>query len=288
MHRIIAVVGLAALAGSAAAAPGLISTDRFGYNGEVVRYDTLSDAMSGTNPIDNITIGDRDLALFVANGDTSVADQNVALGSWWYTMDEFYGPGQGRAGWGNTRGNTGVGFMQLYDNDSSTDTSVDMSFGDFDGTHYTSFTFSLTGESAGADDFSRFSAIDNVNDGGIWHEYAINLTATGLQGVDFGNGIIEATNHPTGVTGSITGIFEITENQTSPDNQGFYVVDLNLSMTNWAWENRNDLTPQVSLDGGNTFFDGSFSDSTFRTVPAPGVAGLLGLAALGATRRRRA
>ena len=267
---------------------GLVSTDRFGYNGSVVRYATLADAQAGTNPISTISVGDRDLALFVAKDDTSASDANIALGAWWYTLDTFFSPTQGRAGWGNQTGNTGVGYMQLFDGDASTDSSVQMEFANFDGTNWTEFNFSLQGAGAdSANDFSRFSAIDNVNDGGIWHDYSIAFTATGLEGVELSPGIIESTNQPTGVSGGINGIFEITENQTSPANQGFYVIDLDLTMINWAWDNRASLTPQVSSDGGTSFFDGSFGDSTFRTVPAPGAAGLLGLAGLVSLRRRR-
>ena len=218
----------------------------------------------------------------------AIADQNIALGSWWHTTDEFYGPGQGRAGFGNTTGNTGVGYMQLFDDDGSTDSSVDMNFSNFDGTNYQDFTLNASGSNATrADDFSRFSAIDNVNDGGEWISWNINLTATGLMGQEVAPGIIEATNQPTDVSGSITGIFDLTENQTSPANQGFYSVTLDLNMDNWAFDNMGSLTEEVSLDGGATFFDGTFQDSFFRTVPTPGSATLLALGGLVGARRRR-
>jgi len=264
-----------------AGSAGLVSTDRFGYDGTIKRYSTLADAQAGTNSVDTIDVDDRDLSLFIANDDISVSDYNIAMGSWWYTTDP-----QGRAGWGNTRGNTGVGFLQLFDEDGSTDTNVEMSFGGFDGTHYTSFDLVLEGANAAADDFARLSAIDNVNDGGIWHEYALSLTATGLQGTEIGPGVIESTNQPTAVTGSLTGLFEITENQTSPANQGFYTVDFDLTMTNWAWENRNDLMTQD--EDGNPIPD-DFAPSTFRAVPVPGagVAGLAMIGGLGLLRRRR-
>ena len=294
MFRNMTIAALATLATAAQAQTGgLISTDRFGYSGTVQRFATMADAQAGTNAIDTINVGNRDLSLFTAQNDTSASDQNVMLGSWWYTTDQGpadqgFGAGQGRAGFGNTRGNTGVGFMQLFDQTGVTDTNVSMEFSNFNGSEYTDFTFELVGENANrADQFSRFSAIDNVNDGGIWHDYAVSLTATGLEGVEIAPGIIESINQPTGVSGSITGLFEITENDTSPANQGFYVIDLDLSMINWAYENRADLTPEISLDGGDSFFDGSFADSTFRTVPTPGAAAVLGLGGLIAARRRR-
>lgn len=275
------------VSGLAQAVPigGLVSTDRFGYTGTITRHDSQTDAESGTNPTDTITLGDRDLALFIAQNDTEVSsDWNVMMGSWWYTTDD-----QGRAGWGNTRGNTGVGFLQLFDSDGSTDTGVSMEFRNFDGTYYTEFDLSLTGSDADNDDFARLSAYDNVNDGGIWHDYELNLTATGLEGMTTAPGIIESTNQPTSVSGGISGVFEITEDETSPANQGFYAVDLSLSMTNWAWENRDDLTTQD--EDGNPIED-TFATSTFRTVstvPEPATVGLMAIAGLGmvAARRRR-
>lgn len=258
----------------------LIDTDRFGYSGTITRYDTLEDAQAGTDEVDQITVGDRDLSLFIRKDDPSGSDFNAALGSWWYTTDS-----QGRAGWGNTRGNTGVGFMQLYDSDASTDTSLDMSFDNFDGTYYRDFTLSMTGENAGADDFARLSAIDNVNDAGEYKEYSINLTATGLQGEDSDNdGLVEALNtQPTGVTGSMTGIFQLTENETSAANQGFYTYDFTLSMTNWAWENRDDLMTQD--DNGNpiedTFAPSNFVAPAAAQVPLPATLALLGIGLLG-------
>ncbi|GAB4515598.1 MAG: hypothetical protein Tsb0013_20160 [Phycisphaerales bacterium] len=286
-YAAVSVALIAGAAGTALAAPGVIDTDRFGYSGTVTRHATLADAQSGVNVLDTISVVDRDLALSFANGDASAPDRNVAYGSWWYTLDEGFGPGQGRAGWGNTTGNTGVGYVQLFDIDGSTDSSVDMQFSNFSGGFYRDFTLTASGSDADSDDFSRFSAIDNVNDGGIWHTWSIDLTATGLEGTMTSPGVIEAFNQPTGVSGSITGIFEITETQTTSANLGFYVVTLDLNMTNWAWDNRASLTPQVSSNGGQSFFDGTFQDSLFRTVPSPGGMALLGLAGAACLRRRR-
>lgn len=267
-----ALVLLTLFAATAQAGVGIISTDRFGYEGTVLRFGTLADAFAGTNSIDEVTVTERDLAIYV--DDT----YNVVMGSWWYSTHD-----SGSAGWGNTHGNTGVGFTQLYDSDSSTDTVLDMAFGNFDGTYWTEFSLDLQGANANsADDHSRLSVYDNVNDGGIFHEYNLSLTATGLEGTELSPGVIEATNHPTGVMGSYTGVFELTENQTSGANIGFYTFDLTLNMENWAWDNRENLT--YPSDG--------FADSYFATVPEPGsiaLWSLLGVGGLGlaAWRRRK-
>jgi hypothetical protein len=272
-----------ALATTTAALAGYVRTDRFGYDGTITRHDTLADAQNGNSIVNTISVTDRDLSLGIANNDSIVSDRNLALGSWWYTTDS-----QGRAGWGNTNGNTGVGYMQLFDDNGSTDTSVSMGFANFDGTNYTDYVLSIEGQNADAADFSRLSAIDNVNDGGIWHSWSINLTATGLEGKELGSsGIIESTNQPTGVTGTITGIFQITENQGSTANEGFYAVSFDLNMDNWAWDNRNDLMTQD--DDGNPIPD-TFAASTFRgnIIPLPHPAAMAGFGVFTvATLRRR-
>lgn len=254
-----------------AADGGLVSTDRFGYEGTITRYGSLIDAQSNSNSIETLNIMNRDLSLYVANNDSTEADFNYMGGSWWYTTDA-----SGTAGFGNTTGNTGAGFMQLYDDDASTDTSVSMDFNTFNGTHYTQFDMSVEGVGAGAADAARLSAYDNLNDGGIWHRYAMNISATGLEGVMTAPGIIESTNEPVGVSGTITAIFEITENQTNGDSIGFYAVNFTLNMDNWAFANRDNLTG-----------DYPYATSVFRVVPTPGSAGVLAMTGLFAARRRR-
>jgi len=106
---------------------------------------------------------------------------------------------------------------------------------------------------------------------------------------------IEAIGEPTDVIGSFTGLFEITENQTSPDNQGFFLFDFTFDLDNYAYENRDDLTPQISLDGGASFFNGEFQTSVFQAqadIPVPAslglfAMGLLGLGGIAVRRRRR-
>lgn len=278
MKRLIVFAGILFLALSmtslALASPmGAISTDRFGYTGVVKRYDTLADAQTGQNQVgDDIAIGNRDLSLYIVNdyADYS-ADYNIIMGSWWYSTE-------GSAGWGNTRGNSGRGFVQLYDADGSTDTSVDMAFTNFDGTHWTDFQLELTGENADyANDYSRFWVDYQGGDADMvfYHEYSLSLTASGLEGVDNGSGLIEASNHPTSVSGAYSGIFQNVSTDYSANN-GFYSFDLVLDMDNWAWANRADLNPDA------------FSDSYFAAVsgtePVPEpttfalfAAGLLGL-----------
>jgi hypothetical protein len=262
---------------------GAISTDRFGYTGSTTRFATLQDAIDQVNPMQTITIGNRDLSLYSANGlGGGAPDANIIMGAWWYSTDP-----NGQAGWGNNRGNTGIGFLQIYEypdgvpSTSLTRTSTSYKFGDFNGTHWTSFTFSTSGVNAsGATSFSRFSPFtSNTADGGTYLEYALTLTATGLEGaLNLDGDLIEATGQPTGVTGTFTGLFQNTG--SDPDKVGFYRFSLDLDMENWAWENRDDLTYPVS----------GFSPSYFaQAIPEPtsGMMILLGLGSIALFRRRQ-
>lgn len=251
-----------------AAADSFFSTDRFGYTGVVKRYGSLSDAQNGTNQVGtDIAIGNRDLAI-----DISTGNYNVIMGSWWYSTE-------GSQGYGNTTGNSGRGFLQLYDSNSITDTSTAMSFSNFDGTYWTDFNLDITGENATYDNsYARFwidyqgGGADKVS----YYNYHLSLTAGGLQGVETSQGVIESFVHPTSVTGSFTGLFE-NVSTTYPENNGFYTFELALNMTNWAWDNREDLNPDA------------FSPSYAAVTPIPGAVWLLGSGLLGiiGIRRRR-
>ncbi|MFO7724427.1 MAG: PEP-CTERM sorting domain-containing protein [Oceanipulchritudo sp.] len=271
-NKSIHVLGLCGLlTASTTFGQAIFSTDRLGYTGTALRYDSLSDAQDGVSETDSVSFQDRDASIYFEDG-----QWNVAMGSWWYTTDS-----DGRLGWGNTNGNTGVGFMQLYDNDFSSVDASSMVFDGWDGTYWRDAILSVEGTNAGSDDYSRLSVYDNVNDGGIYHSYSLDLEVGGLEGTETSPGWIEAGNHPTSVNGSFTGIFELTEDQDSPDNQGFYAVTLDFNMDNWAWENRDDLTYPAT----------GFSDSYFAAtpVPEPSTIALFAMGGLGAflgVRRR--
>lgn len=269
-----------------AAGLGAVSTDRFGYDGTVRRYDTLVNAQNDdgvTGLVETISIVDRDLALYIVDQDpTYDTDYNVITGSWWYTTEDNTNsypkddPAGDRyySGYGNTHGNTGIGFAQLYDGDGSTDTSVSMAFGNYDGTYYTDYSLNLTGVNADySNDYARLSPFSsNVDDKGTYLSYSLSLVATGLEGTETSPGVIESFNHPTGVTGTYTGLFE---NTTASANAGFYVFDLNINTNNWAFAQ------------GDAALNGDFYDSYFATVPEPASLSLLGLGGLMALKRRK-
>ncbi|MGO8688017.1 MAG: PEP-CTERM sorting domain-containing protein [Thermoguttaceae bacterium] len=268
-------VGLLSIASSGYAQSfGAACTDRFGYTGTAVYYPTQSDYLGATNGT-TINIGDRDLSLYILNGYDS-GNMTIVMGSWWYTTDP-----SGIPGYGNTHGNTGIGFLQLYDPTAATTTNASMGFSGFDGTNWTTFNLAVSGANADYDNaYARFSLQSNTDDAGIYLSYDLDLTATGLNGT-YEDGAITSTDQPTGVTGTYTGVFESTS--SNPATAGYYVFDLNLDMTNWAYANRDSLT------GPYQFADSVFSAAA---IPEPGTLALLvvgGLTALAAAwmRRRR-
>ena len=125
-----ALLMASSIASAAPIGTGWISTDRLGYTGTITK--------SGDAPMQT---GDRDLSLFgTSNATPVVGDENAAvvMGSWWYTTSN------NGSGWGNVNGNTGVGFMQFYDIPSSAQVvKTNYSFGGFDGTFWTEFTYML-------------------------------------------------------------------------------------------------------------------------------------------------
>jgi len=250
-----------------ASSVGYIATDRFGYTGSVTKYDSLADLEAGTNSVASYAIGNRDLSIYNAN------DYNVFMGSWWYST-------QGSAGYGNTRGNSGQGFIQMYDSADVTATTTDFSFGGFDGTNYTEFSYLVQGGGADyANAYSRFW-IDPVyvggGDKGIFLSYELALTATGLLGVkDAVTGWITAAGEPSDVTGYLRGIFQNTST-TVPEYNGYYVFDLALDMENWAYENLESLDPEPFMTSEFGELVPAPEPSTFLLLGV-GLAGIIGL-----------
>jgi hypothetical protein len=255
------------------------NSESLGYTGTVNRYDSMADAQAGINSLETISIGNRDAGVYQTHG--TYGAQNIFMGTWWFTTDP-----SGRMGYGNTRGNTGVGFAQLYDSDASTVNSASGVFQNYQGGYWTEFAMSVSGQNASpAEDYSRFSIYNNTNDAGTYYDYNLNLTVSGLQGTATGNGNeISATNAPTGVTGNFYGLFQFGgDGDGYPDSwdlSDFYVIELDFNMENWAAEMEGaDL-----LTGDYTSLENEFVGAA---TPIPGAIWLLGSGIVGLAGIRR-
>jgi hypothetical protein len=198
----------------------------------------------------------RDIGFFITAG--SANDSNIIVSPWWYTTS----PG-GPAGWGNPRGNTGVGYVEVWDDNYETVDSLQGGFNNFDGTHYDQFTLRMEGSDAtqaGHDARLTHSPWkSNDSDHGTYVEYELALTAYGLEGVDQQPGTnpevsIVADNQPTGVGGYFRGIFENTGSHGAYND--FYAFDFDLNTVNWAFENKDNLTLYQFFD---SYFEGEFN-----------------------------
>jgi hypothetical protein len=252
------------------------------YTGTQTRYATLANALAETNPTGGpFTVPNRITAppydtpfrdvgfYFIKDGLIPYAspDYNILLTAYYYSTS-----GAPFSGTGNPN-NTNAGFVQLYDDDASTDTSY---IGFFEN-NKTSFTLVVKGANAtGPLDFARlWNAAGEPNTGGTFHTYEIEITFHGLNGaLNLSNGLYEASNHPTGVSGTFRGVFENTSAANS-----FYSVNWTFGMDNWAFGQ------------GGSLVEGGITESFFASnlaVPEPGTLGLLSAAVgLFAFRRRR-
>jgi hypothetical protein len=288
---LLVLCGIALLAAASFANDYVAITDKFGYTGSMTVYNTLADAQSGLNARGGpYTVAQRDGTLYVVNGVPSVYSNYTQIMTTWYytTQDNTNGyakddPNGNRyySGWGNPN-NTNTGFFQIADDGSS---SVTSSTGTWTSSLYDTFVVNITGANAGAAQIARLWDAPTLGGAaeytaGTFLNYNFTMTATGLAGAyDSGTGLILSQNHPTAVTGTVSGIFQNTSTQ-NPAANGYYVFNLTFNDTNWAYAQ------------GDAALNGDFSSSYFgaQAVPEPGSmlalgSGLIGL--IGFTIRRR-
>lgn len=279
------VLGLACVAFSAIAAETVyaqgayMATDRFGYSGTISRYTSLADALAGINAVSGspFTVPARDLSLYMVAGNAAFggptyANSAIFLSNWW-------------ANGGNTPSNQNTGFVQMYDVEGGSVTSMNGTWLDAARTMY---GFSLTGGNTlpGCTSPGDCGRLWNVGSSlgsaettaGVFYSYALNFTASGLTSATWNptTGVYESASDPTAVFGQLTGLFQNTST-TDPSSNGWYKFDLALNMDNWAFQN-GYTTP------------GAFGSAQVTPEPASVVllgTGLIGLLGMGALRRRR-
>lgn len=254
----------------------VVSTDRVGYTGTVTRYASLDDALGATNPLGTYAMPSRegstsrDFSIYASQDYPSIDALTYLSSAWWYTTI---------AGGINTPSNSNSGFLQLYDVGNDTVTATDASFGDYDGQYYTSLTLTLTGADAKYNtEYGRLWAAPR-EDGAAnttranFISYDLDMTFTGLQGQASSTGIV-ATNHPTGVNGTLNAVVQNVG--TDPSLNGYYVASFMFNMNSWAYNNRSQL---VGDPLANSYF-------ATAGVPEPATMGLLAIGAAAFLRRR--
>ncbi|MEI2719387.1 MAG: PEP-CTERM sorting domain-containing protein [Gemmatimonadales bacterium] len=257
-----------------ASAQGYVATDRFGYSGTISRYTNQTDALNGVNAVSGspFVVGARDLGLYMVDGNlgfggATYANSAIFLSAWYLNG-------------GNTPTNQNDGFVQMYDVEGGSVTSMTTGWTD---AGMTSFAFSVSGGptvAGGCDGSGDCGRLWNAGSasgpasvtGGVFWAYSLSFVASGLAPAiwNAGTGVYESNSNPTGLTGSLWALFENT-NLTDPASNGWYVANLNIDL--------NSLYGQ----GSDSYFG---SDDV---VPEPATMTLLatGLAGIAASRRRK-
>lgn len=218
---------------SAMASPVFLSAERFGYDGNWSRYASLVDAMANVNVTETGLMPQRDLSIYVSQGITdNPFDPEFDILTNWYS------------GSGNPS-NTNYGFFQYYDADASTVTSLD----GYWNSDLTEFTLQAT--AAGADyssDFARFGERTGGSGAATeayFHELEVDLTISGLSSsFNSTTGRYEGGDTSSAsISGMISGIVENVG--TDSTRHGFYVFQLDLNNSSWAYDNGHVTSGQL-------------------------------------------
>lgn len=281
----VGAAGMAALllgTSGAQAGPFFATSDTFSYTGTVAAYGTLAEAQAGggtAHAIPTATAGSestlpgaRDASLFIgSSGPGQPSNANIFSTAWYYSTTPQLGLGAGNPN------NTNVGFVQLFDDDGSTDTA---STGGWTDESYTTFSLFVEGGAASsvADGAQLWPAPGTDEDpsltDGSFVEYELSLTATFASAATLSMGWRQTSETPIDVDGYFRGIFQ--------NNSGlFYVFDFVLQNGSWAASNGASF-----IDGGDTFFTSNFF--TAPEVPEPAAMAFFVVALAGLFVMRRA
>jgi len=231
------------------------SSERFGYVGTVSVYNTLTDAQRERNArFEAQIVPQRDGSIFVVkNAPDYFADSAAFITNW-------YDDAAGDNGGTDNPNNTDFGFVQLYDGLFGPLATVNNSSG-FWNKKLDTFTVHVDGQNATYDNsFARlwnagYTDIGGEGTKGTFVSYSYTMRASGLQGVDQGNGFIASTNNATDYSGSFDAIF-LNQSVNSTESNGYYVVHLTFNNVSWAASNGYALDDQFGsnvVQNGNHF-----------------------------------
>jgi hypothetical protein len=212
------------------------STERFGYTGTVTVYDTLANAMHHNHARSAANVvPQRDGSLYVVeNAPAFDTDFDEFLTNWY---DDAAHDNAGT----DYPNNTDFGFIQLADGLQGEPTTWINHIGYWNKDH-DAFTVKVTGANATyPNNFTRlwnagYADVGGEGTRGTFLTYQFTLHATGMHAVNQGNDFYTNIDNPTDYSGSFYGIFHNTST-TSPESNGYYVVQLWFNNVSWAASN---------------------------------------------------
>lgn len=244
-----AALGLACVSAPALANLMASNDTSFSYTGTV----TDPNGVQHTIPGSSTTYTGRDASVLVTRG-APTADAGAGYENSMIFMTNWYATLLPADGYGTANpNNTSLGYVQLYDSDSSGVSSVT---GGWTDNSYTTFTMTVTGF-AGSDVAGYDMLWPAPQDTGPWSDtvgafgaYSLILTATFAPGAVTAEspGWYSTTANPLSVTGSFSGAFTNTGSYAP----GAYTFDFNfVDGGNWAGANNAALTDGGSYFGAN-------------------------------------
>lgn len=236
----------------------------FGYTGTVTAPNGTAYTVPGFVSTPNSTsYPGRDAAVLLTHN-APIADAGAGTTDTVRFATNWFASTDGKEDGANNPNNTNVGFVQLFDTDSSGVTHIS---GGWTNRSLTTFTLEITGQNGGTGDghLSRLWDAPQMNGstedtGGVFGPYRLQLAATFAPGAASQESPrwYSTQAAPVSLTGSFTGSFT----NTGPATPGPY--SFNLTFDDVSWAGANDLTP------------GSYFGGTVTAVPEPSVFGMFG------------
>jgi len=267
----VAVVTLLAAAGPLAAQGSYFASDNLGYAGTVSCYTSQLVALSHVANCGLGTIAQRDLGLYFIDGNAAFANRGPAneaifLTNWY--SNNGYNPN-----------NTNVGFVQMYDNDAGSVTSMSMGWDN----SMTMFTLAASGAntvpgcgSLPPQDCGRLWDTGSMANGGTFLSWNVQATFTGFTQatLNAATGVYESSSEPLTVTGSLSALFlDMTTGR-------YYELNAAISDDSWA----------VANGFGTNTVAGAAQPVTATPEPASlalMATGLIGVGGISMRRRRK-